>query len=248
MSLKRRDGFTLLELTIVMAVIGVAAAMLLPALARTREAGRRASCLSNLVQLNMALQMYASEHKRLLPWSGNGDVRCLNRLRNDYLTDVAILICPSDPKSGEVKKQWDDFLKKAAKGDGNPPHFEFTSYMYVGWFAFAPIAVPPVDAPMPKVPMLWDRASKGNGGANLNHIPGGSNVVWMDGSAEFIPLTRFHVEGCPANPGSIPLSDTAANPWEKLLGKNMPGAPPRTTSIPRRQTRIGKMTKGIPRL
>ncbi len=226
MQMKRRKGFTLLELTAVIAVIGVLAAILLPALARTREAGRRTSCLSNLTELNMALQMYASEHKRQLPWSGNGDVRCLNRIRNDYLSDVALFICPSDATSGELKKQWEEFLKNAAKGDRTPPRFKFTSYVYIGWYASAPIVVPPAEAPLPKIPMLWDMAAKGNQGTNFNHVPGGSNVVWMDGSAEFVPLIRFHADNLPSDPGGVALSDTGVDPWDKLSGKKVLGGFP----------------------
>ena len=227
MSMTRRGGFTLLELTAVIAVIGVLAAILLPALARAREAGRRSSCMSNLVELNMALQMYASEHQRQLPWSGgNGDVRCLNRLRNDYITDYRALLCPSSAYSSETIKQWEDFLKNAATGDRNPPRFEFTSYNYIGWFSPQAITVPPPEAPMPKIPMMWDMVRKGNQGNGFNHVPGGANVVWMDGSAEFVHLNRFFADGLPADPGGVALSDPTVDPWAKLPGKEMAGPIP----------------------
>lgn len=62
-------AFTLLELLVVIAIIGVVCAMLLPALARTRDAGRSAVCCNNLRQMETALNLYLSDHDgRFFPW------------------------------------------------------------------------------------------------------------------------------------------------------------------------------------
>ena len=47
----------------VIAIIGILAAILLPALARAREAARRASCANNLKQMGLVFKMYANESK-----------------------------------------------------------------------------------------------------------------------------------------------------------------------------------------
>ena len=60
-------GFTLIELMVVITIIAMLAAILLPTLARAREAANRISCASNLWQLGMALLMFAGEHDGLLP-------------------------------------------------------------------------------------------------------------------------------------------------------------------------------------
>ncbi|MCB1125029.1 MAG: DUF1559 domain-containing protein [Verrucomicrobiae bacterium] len=63
-----RAGFTLVELLVVVAVLGVLAAMLLPALASAKEAGRRAACVSNLRQIGIALHAYASDAGDRIPY------------------------------------------------------------------------------------------------------------------------------------------------------------------------------------
>ncbi|MFB3879929.1 MAG: prepilin-type N-terminal cleavage/methylation domain-containing protein [Armatimonadota bacterium] len=55
-------GFTLIELLVVIAIIGILAAMVFPVFARAREAARKATCLSNLKQLSLAMLMYADDN------------------------------------------------------------------------------------------------------------------------------------------------------------------------------------------
>jgi prepilin-type N-terminal cleavage/methylation domain-containing protein/prepilin-type processing-associated H-X9-DG protein len=61
-------GFTLVELLVVIGIIALLIAILLPALQQAREAGNSTACLSNMRQIGVAMQIYATENKgRWLP-------------------------------------------------------------------------------------------------------------------------------------------------------------------------------------
>lgn len=65
------EAFTLLELLTVMAVLGVLAALLLPALGSARHRAQSVACLNNLRQWGLATQLYAADHQDFLPPEGS---------------------------------------------------------------------------------------------------------------------------------------------------------------------------------
>ncbi|MHC4568027.1 MAG: type II secretion system protein [Planctomycetota bacterium] len=64
--MQTRKGFTLIELLVVIAIIAILMAILMPAMNRVKEQGRRSTCLSNLKQLTLGWIMYADEHDDML--------------------------------------------------------------------------------------------------------------------------------------------------------------------------------------
>jgi prepilin-type N-terminal cleavage/methylation domain-containing protein/prepilin-type processing-associated H-X9-DG protein len=66
----KAGGFTLIELLVVIAIIAILAAILMPVLASAQEKAKRISCLNNERQVGLAMQMYASDNKGMIPNPG----------------------------------------------------------------------------------------------------------------------------------------------------------------------------------
>jgi len=89
-----RKGFTLIELLVTIAIIALLAALLLPALARAKESGRRASCINNLRQLHIALALYADQNDGLYPPRTN--IKRWPAYLQPIMDNLRIMICPTD--------------------------------------------------------------------------------------------------------------------------------------------------------
>jgi prepilin-type N-terminal cleavage/methylation domain-containing protein/prepilin-type processing-associated H-X9-DG protein len=100
---KMRRAFTLIELLVVIAIIAILMAVLMPALHRAREQGRRAVCLGNLKQLSLAWIMYADENNDVLVNGATGYSNS-NQSWGDHTGELAWIdgYNPNDPEAAEV--------------------------------------------------------------------------------------------------------------------------------------------------
>ena len=85
-----------MEMAVVVAVIGIIAAILLPVFASVRENGRRTACLSNERQVGMAMMLYVADNGETFPSGKISPCDCWVSQVRPYVRDDALFRCPSD--------------------------------------------------------------------------------------------------------------------------------------------------------
>ena len=119
----RAAGFTLIELLVVIAIIAILAAMLLPALAKAKETGKRISCLNNLRQLSLASQVYVGDNQGTYPPRSETN-RWPAALYDNYGHTLKLMLCPSELTNAPYS---------SSSGDTNVADMAPRSYFINGW-------------------------------------------------------------------------------------------------------------------
>jgi len=202
-------AFTLIELLVVVAIIAVLIALLLPSLAKARDAAKAAVCGSHFQQFSLGFMQYANDNYDSLPTTGdyenhNYDPQYkqdnwINLMQHKYLVTKSnpwgyrsfkfendVWACPSDPRV-------------PVNGYLDGPSYGINSFVtgfYTAPYAWAPLKTSQVPEPS-KTPLLMDndnpyRAApcflqEDNGHYFRHSHSNGDLILFVDGHTQWIP-------------------------------------------------------------
>jgi prepilin-type N-terminal cleavage/methylation domain-containing protein/prepilin-type processing-associated H-X9-DG protein len=131
----RKTAFTLVEVLVVITILSLLMAIMLPAMGKAREQGRRTLCMSNLRQMVLAAQTYTQTNDEYYPVAHYR--KKTDTAKFEYCWDFTTI---QDRKTGEVKVvsgllwQGQEVEKiqqcPSFKGDSNTKHDPYTGYNY----------------------------------------------------------------------------------------------------------------------
>lgn len=194
-------GFTLVELLVVVAVIGLLAGLLVPAMAQAQRVARGAGCLANLREWGSATHGFAADNGDLLPYDGAGNgTSTVSAWYADLPPHLGLLpyhqqgewrtntvmklprslwLCPANPRRSDGRMLFHYTLNRQVNGSGTVAHA---------------IRVGAVVGPSRTV-WLFDNgkkaavASAGNVHPNLHQK--GANFLFVDGHATRLPQAAY---------------------------------------------------------
>jgi len=196
------NGFTLLELLVVIAVIAILAALLLPVISSAKAKAKRTTCLNNLKQVNLSVGMYAGDNRDTLPDLGPATfityqegVKSYVGLNSQSSPEDKIFTCPADifyyeeivstpyVPHGRHEQEVDDYSSYAFNGANllttNYPNFAYNGVL------------------------------PGIGGQKLSAVKNSARTVLVVEASALLPYS-WHQPKPPA-PGGLPTFNDARN-------------------------------------
>ncbi len=186
-----QDGFTLIELLVVIATIALFVAMILPALAATRQNSQVTGCLSNQRHLTAAWMMYAGDNQdNLVPNRGQNGQSPLGAMTMNPLTDP-------DLQPGGKCADWcpGDLAKLGCTTPGNYPGGSRYS-----WWIEAGLLYPCIN------------------NLNVYRCPADHSIVPRSGGPFTAPALRTYSMNCWMEPMDDSAEPYPVKPWNGISG------------------------------
>lgn len=199
---KQPFAFTLVEMLVVLAIIGILASLLMPSLASAKRRANSVKCLNHVRQLNIALSLYANDNDGEYPPRrprSNSWIRVLQ----PYYHDANILKCPQDrfsEKRSYLFNGWNDYFRSTL----SPEEFkQFDTWQWPHGIKETAVVYPSETITFGEkrtgsghVHMDFNQGNEGNDVEQVDHqrhrtgsggAKGGANFAFVDGSARFLP-------------------------------------------------------------
>lgn len=205
-----RRGFTLIELLVVIAIIAILAAILFPVFARAREKARQTSCLSNIKQLGLGLNMYCQDYdERMCLWSPGVEGAGWTKVVQPYTKNLQLLYCPSKTyrfscTTSSRPECWQtSWLIAQGMGGGPGYSFNHVTLPYSGgsYYGLQGRALGDIIYPAQCIMLvdghcyrIWGEAwiTTVNAGSSTTYNPhnGGINCCYVDGHSKWVNTVK----------------------------------------------------------